>query len=95
MINQIALSGLDDYFKPLRSRCPGGIYFYRFNGYNDEIGAFLSKYYNAARQCGVIIEDRIPNPDNKNLSYYNEMLFVKSDKPSTLEAPKRPKEIEF
>ena len=74
MIDQIALSGLDDYFKPLRSRRPGGIYFYRFNGYNDEIGAFLSKYYNAARQCGVIIEDRIPNPDNKNLSYYNEML---------------------
>lgn len=65
---------LDDFFIELKDRSSRGIYFYRVNGYNDKVGEFLKKYYEAARVSGVIIEGRIPNPDEKNLSYYNEIM---------------------
>ncbi len=32
------------------------------------------RYYEAARLSGVIIEGRIPNPDEKNLAYYEEIM---------------------
>lgn len=65
---------LDDFFIELKDRSSKGIYFYRVNGYNDKVGEFLKKYYEAARTSGVIIEGRIANPDGKNLSYYNEIM---------------------
>jgi len=91
MFDLLTLSGLDDYFKPLKNRTSGGIYFYRFNGYSKDIGDFLGKYYNYARQRGVIIEERIPNPDNKNLSYYNEMMGAafRMDKPFMTQSLKK------
>ena len=53
------------------NRC---VYFYRINGYTEEIGQFIQKYYEAARLSGVVIEGRIPNPDEKNLAYYEEVM---------------------
>lgn len=50
------------------------MYFCRINGYNEEIRSFLGKYYEAARKTGVVIEGKIPNPEEKNLSYYEEMM---------------------
>ncbi len=50
------------------------MYFYRINGYTEEIGQFIQRYYEAARLSGVIIEGRIPNPDEKNLAYYEEIM---------------------
>ena len=51
-----------------------GVYFYRINGYSEEIGRFLYDYYDAAGKCGVIVEGKIPNPTEGNLSYYYEMM---------------------
>jgi len=65
---------LDDFFVPLSQREEKGIYFYRIAGYNDTIGKFLRQYYETARQQGVIIEGRIANPDENNLSYYYEIM---------------------
>ncbi len=56
------------------SRPDKGVYFYRINGYTEEIGQFIQRYYEAARLSGVIIEGRIPNPDEKNLAYYEEIM---------------------
>ncbi len=74
MFDHIELQKPGDFFQPLKSRPRRGIYFYRINGCSDEIMDFIWQYYNAAMRSGTIIEGRLPNPDNKNLSYYNEML---------------------
>ena len=44
--------------------------FYRLNGYSNEIKTFIQNYYESARRAGVVIEGKIPNPDEKNLAYY-------------------------
>lgn len=74
MFTHMELSGLSDFFTELRNRPRRGIYFYRINGCNQQITDFIKKYYDAARKRGVIIEGNIPNPDNNNLAYYNEMM---------------------
>ncbi len=74
MFEHIKLQSLDDFFLGLDKRKSKGIFFYRINGYNSHICEFIKKYYDAARVSGVIIENRIPNPDEKNLAYYNEMM---------------------
>ncbi len=68
------LENLNDYFKKKSERNENSVYFYRINGYTEEIGHFLRTYYEAARKAGVIIEGRLPNPDEKNLAYYNEVM---------------------
>ncbi len=74
MFEHIKIQRLEDFFMELGSRNSRGVYFYRINGYNDQISDFIIKYYQAARSSGVIIEGRIPNPDEKNLAYYNEIM---------------------
>ncbi len=65
---------LNDFFLTLDKRAERGIYFYRICGYHEQVREFLTKYYQAARQSGVVIEGRIPNPDEKNLAYYEEIM---------------------
>ena len=74
MFERKKITTLDDFFIELHKRQEAGIYFYRINGYSDEIKTFIKKYYDAARRAGVVIEGKIPNPDEKNLSYYNEIM---------------------
>lgn len=74
MLEHKKLQSLDEYFLDLGSRQSQGVYFYRLNGYSDEIDAFIQKYYDLARKNGVVIEGKIPNPDEKNLSYYGEIM---------------------
>lgn len=74
MFKQQKIHELDDFFLNLGLRPGKGVFFYRINAYTDEIGSFIRKYYEAARQSGVIIEGKIPNPDEKNLAYYNEIM---------------------
>ena len=74
MFEHVKIQSLDDYFIELSNRSKKGIYFYRINAYNEQISDFIVKLYEAARTSGVIIEGRIPNPDEKNLTYYNEIM---------------------
>ncbi len=74
MFTHKQIKHLDDFFVEKNSRPDKGVYFYRINGYTDEIGQFIQKYYEAARKTGVIIEGKIPNPDEKNLAYYQEIM---------------------
>jgi len=74
MFAHVKIKNLDDFFAERDSRPAKGVYFYRINGYTEEIGQFIQKYYEAARLSGVIIEGRIPNPDEKNLAYYEEIM---------------------
>lgn len=74
MFTHIKIKKLNDFFVERNGRPDKGVYFYRINGYTEEIGQFIQKYYEAARLSGVIIEGKIPNPDEKNLSYYEEIM---------------------
>lgn len=74
MFTHNKIKNLTDFFVERDSRPDKGVYFYRINGYTEEIGQFIQRYYEAARLSGVIIEGRIPNPDEKNLAYYEEIM---------------------
>ena len=76
MFEHRKLQNLEDYFLELRQRPGTGVYFYRINSYNEKIREFLGKYYEAARKTGVVIEGKIPNPEEKHLSYYEEIMGV-------------------
>ena len=68
------IQSLDDFFVPLSGRSEKGIYFYRFNKTSDKIDEFIYKYYNVARKSGVVIDGKIGNPTESNLSYYQEIM---------------------
>ncbi len=74
MFNCVEIQSLDDFFIDLNKRKIQGVFFYRINGFNEQIQDFLLKYYQTARNTGVVIEGRIPNPNEKNLAYYEEMM---------------------
>lgn len=74
MFKHEKIQRLDDFFTDMGNRSAKGAYFYRINSYNEEIDSFVRKYYEAARRTGVVIEGRIPNPDEKNLAYYREIM---------------------
>ena len=73
-LKHIKLQSLDDFFVPLSGRSEKGIYFYRFNKTSENIEKFICKYYKAARKSGVFIENKIGNPTENNLSYYEEIM---------------------
>lgn len=74
MFKHIKIEDLEDYFVELHDRREQGVYFYRINGYSDKIASFIKKYYEVARKTGVVIEGKIPNPDQGNLAYYEETM---------------------
>ena len=65
---------LNDFFLNLKDRPLECVYFYRINGYSPEIDSFVREYYKVAVKRGVVIEGKIPNPTEQNLSYYNEIM---------------------
>lgn len=75
MFKHQKIQALEDFFKNLSDRrSREDVYFYRINGYTQEIRQFIRTYYETARRRGVVIEGKIPNPDDKNLAYYGEMM---------------------
>ncbi len=51
MFEHKTLTDLDEYFLELNERKGNSVYFYRINGYNEPIKAFLQRYYEENR-CG-------------------------------------------
>ena len=45
MFAHIKMKNLSDFFVERDSRPGRGVYFYRINGYTEEIGQFIQKYY--------------------------------------------------
>ena len=68
------INTLDDFFHRLSERKNNCVYFYRIADYNEKIDEFLAGYAEAARRRGVIVIGKIPNPDEKQLSYYEEIM---------------------
>ena len=59
MLEHKKIQNLSDYFVKLDNRRERGVYFYRINGYSEEVGAFIKKYYDAARKTGSRVRSRI------------------------------------
>lgn len=74
MFEHKKLQDLTEYFIDLNKRREQGVFFYRLTGYSNETGAFIKRFYEAARLTGVVIEGGIANPSEKNLEYYYEMM---------------------
>lgn len=74
MLEHSKIQSLDDFFLPLEKRRQKEVYFYRINGYSDEIQSFICSYYKAASRSGVVIQGKIPNPNEQNLAYYREIM---------------------
>lgn len=74
MFERKRIHKLEDYFLELGHREEKGTYFYRINGYSEEIKGFIEKYYETAKRSGTVIEGKIPNPTEQNLTYYSEIM---------------------
>lgn len=77
MFEHKPLQSLEEYFTGLSRRRENGVFICRIAGYNGHIRDFLHKYYDTANHCGVIIGGKIPNPDENQLSYYQEMMGMR------------------
>ncbi|MCI1930971.1 MAG: YceG family protein [Clostridia bacterium] len=74
MFKRIKIKKLEDFFIPLSQRNEKGVFFYRFPYYNDKVDNFLREYLKRAMRFGVVISGKIPNPDEKQLSYYSDIM---------------------
>ncbi|MEE3313754.1 MAG: YceG family protein [Treponema sp.] len=74
MFTHIIANSFDDFFSALSKRDGKHVYFYRVNDYAETVKNLITKFYELAKQNGVVIEGGIPAPDQKNLSYYKEMM---------------------
>lgn len=68
------IQSTDDFFTDLNKRTKKCVYFYRVCGYNEQVNEFIIKYYDSAIKNGVVIDGKISNPSEANLSYYDEVM---------------------
>ena len=59
---------------PLGQRSPVCVYFLRVAGWSAALEEQLWRCHEAARNSGAVLDKGLPNPDNSQLTYYNEML---------------------
>ena len=74
MYQRITAGSADELFLPFSARRPRGVYFVRAVSYQKGLETFLWRYHEAARERGVIIEEQLANPDERQLNYYNEVM---------------------
>lgn len=74
MFTHVIANSFDDFFSDLSKRNGKNVYFYRVNDYAGTVENLITKFYELAKQSGVVIEGGIPAPGQKNLSYYKEMM---------------------
>lgn len=68
------VSSLNELLRPLNQRSARESYFVRVGAFNASIRGFVSQYFRLAQQNGALIDGKIPNPNESNLSYYNDQL---------------------
>lgn len=74
MFARIDAKETDDLLRPMRERPRPGVYFVRLCFCAADTKAFLWAYDQRARGKGVLIEGQIANPDERQLSYLNDVL---------------------
>ncbi len=74
MYQRVTASALEECFLPISKRGQSGVFFIRIAQYSEELGKWIWEYHEAARQRGVILENQIPNPDERQINYYMETM---------------------
>ena len=74
MLSRVDAVSKEDVFLPLSQRKAKGICFLRLAEFSEAAEQFLWQYHEEARQRGAIIENQISNPDDRQLSYYSDIL---------------------
>ena len=74
MLSRVDAVSKDDVFLPLSRREEKGVYFLRLDGYSEAVKQYIWRYHEEARQRGAIVENQFSNPDDRQLSYYADVL---------------------
>ena len=74
MLNRTEATNRNDVFSLLSARQPKGVYFLRLAGWSKPLEDFIWQYHEEARQRGVIVENQLGNPDDRQLGYYGDVL---------------------
>ena len=74
MLERTTLNRIDDFALPLSRRPVPGAYMARVCGWSASVGEGVWRYHEMARQWGVVIENRIPNPDEGQVGYMTQVL---------------------
>lgn len=71
-MSRAELKELDEYFFGKSKRT--GAFFCRLDGCDTSAEGFVRRYLQAARTNGLVLERGLQNPDEKKISYYNEIM---------------------
>ena len=74
MHERSTLTNLDDFALPLSRRRPAGAFMARVCAWSTQVGEGVWRFHEMARQWGMIIENRIPNPDDTQTGYMMQVL---------------------
>lgn len=74
MYSRVKLNNRDDYFLTLSARGQRGVYCYRIINYSPLIHSFIAKYMEEVKRCGLYVNGKIQNPDEKQLAYFEEII---------------------
>ena len=74
MFERVDAAGMKDLMLPMSQRSGRGVFFVRVCGWNAAVRQGVWAYHEAAAVKGAIIEGQISNPDDRQLSYLNDVL---------------------
>ena len=74
MLERSTLNSLGDYALPLSGRAVPGAAMARICAWSEPVGEGVWRFHEMARLWGVIIENRIPNPDEGQIGYMTQVL---------------------
>ena len=74
MQERSTLTNFDDFALPLSRRTPAGAFMARVCAWSARVGEGVWRFHEMARQWGMIIEGRIPNPDDTQTGYMMQVL---------------------
>lgn len=74
MFERTHLNNFEDYFTTYKERTGKSVYFGRLTQWSPEVEAMIERFAEETIQWGVCIQDKIGNPEEKHLSYYEEIM---------------------
>ncbi len=74
MLERSTLTTFEDYALPLSRRASPGPFFVRVCAWSPRVQEGIWRFHEMARQWGIIIENRISNPDDGQIGYMQETL---------------------
>lgn len=74
MFERVHLNNFEDYFTTYKERQGKSVYFGRLGVWGPAVKQMVERFTEETIQFGVCIQDKIGNPEEKHLSYYEEIM---------------------